>query len=109
MPEVEHDDDLRDVLQKWAAPLPTDTLDTHILNAYRRAVASPLWKRVLLASVRVPVAVLLAAVAAFTAFVVVRSGPATPAPLYVRLPTPPMPVLVEHAATLDAREPKCLE
>jgi hypothetical protein len=65
-PEVDPDPELARVLQEWTVPALPDSLDERVkaLLQGRRAARQPLWRRLLTTSIRVPLPVALAVLAA---------------------------------------------
>jgi hypothetical protein len=48
------DDQMSALLESWKAPTVALSLDRRVMAAYRRQVSSPLWKRAIFSSIRVP-------------------------------------------------------
>jgi len=80
--ETERDEELQRLLARWSASPVPDGMDGHILAAYRRRTggAEPWWKRLLTASVRVPLPVAVGVLLLLIVTAALARRPAPPAP-----------------------------
>ncbi|MFI4942397.1 MAG: hypothetical protein ACHP85_03975 [Burkholderiales bacterium] len=80
--ETERDEDLQRLLARWSASPVPDGMDGRVLAAYRRETggAEPWWKRLLTASVRVPLPVAVGVLLLLIVTAVLARRPAPPAP-----------------------------
>jgi hypothetical protein len=80
--ETERDEELQRLLARWSAPSVPDGMDAHVLAAYRRRTggAEPWWKRLLTASVRVPLPVAVGVLLLLIVTAALARRPAPPAP-----------------------------
>jgi hypothetical protein len=73
--DVEPDPELARVLQEWTVPALPDSLDERVKAMYRsRAPRRPVWRRFFAASIRVPLPVAVALLAALLLAVLWRPG-----------------------------------
>ena len=97
------DEELRALLGAWEAPEPSTASRALLLEAFREGARAhePVWKRMLLASVRIPVPVAACAVVALTASAVMLAARAPRLSLDApaAVPAPPGLKLVEAPAT----------
>jgi hypothetical protein len=79
-PDVDPDPELARVLQEWTVPALPDRLDERVkaLLQGRRAARRPMWTRLLTASIRVPLPVALAVLAALLLALFWRPRPPAP-------------------------------
>ena len=80
--ETERDEELQRLLARWSASPVRDGMDSRILAAYRRQTggAEPWWKRLLTASVRVPLPVAVGVLLLLIVTAALARRPAPPAP-----------------------------
>ena len=80
--ETERDEELHRLLARWSASPVRDGMDGRVLAAYRRQTggAEPWWKRLLTASVRVPLPVAVGVLLLLIVTAALARRPAPPAP-----------------------------
>ena len=80
--ETERDEELQRLLARWSASSLPEGMDDRMLAAYRRQTGGgqPLWKRLLTASVRVPLPVAVGVLLLLIVTAALARRPAPPAP-----------------------------
>jgi hypothetical protein len=80
--ETERDEELQRLLARWSASPVPDGMDDRVLAAYRRQTGGgqPWWKRLLTASVRVPLPVAVGVLLLLIVTAALARRPAPPAP-----------------------------